>query len=304
MVSVPPTPGGPGPVPLDGIRIAITRAAEQAGPLADRLRDLGAVVVDVPLIRIAEPADGGAALRACVEAMHTYEWVVFTSPNAARRFLAEAAAAALRADPPFGDGDGAGVDAAGSRPKVAAIGPGTAAVVVEHGWLVDLVPQRSIGEGLAEVFPVFERKSNRVLFPRAAVARPVVADALTAKGWDVTVVDAYQTLPVDISEDHVAMLREAQIIVLTSSSTATVTANALGTDGADTDTDTDARAMDSAKTDRVGRQIPPIVSMGIATTATAMDRGLPVTLTADPSTLDGLINACISVAQSVYPRHL
>ena len=123
----------------------------------------------------------------------------------------------------------------------------------------------------------------------------MVLDALIAKGWDVTVVEAYRTLPVEITEAHVAILREAQIIVLTSSSTATVTANALAI-GRDIE---DVKAQEGPRRHQL---TPPIVSMGVATTATAFDRGMPITITADPSTLDGLINACVTVAQSVYPR--
>ncbi len=38
----------------------------------------------------------------------------------------------------------------------------------------------------------FPEGSGRVLFPRARVAREVVPEGLTAKGWSVDVVEAYQ----------------------------------------------------------------------------------------------------------------
>jgi uroporphyrinogen-III synthase len=240
-------------LPLAGRTVAVTRAAEQAGPLVTRLEALGALVFEVPLIAIADPLDGGAALRAAVAALDTYDWVVLTSPNAARRFL----------------------DAVGSgpvSPRIAAVGPGTAQVVLDRGRGVDLIPQRAIGEGLVEAFA---RGPGRVLFPRAEVARAVVAEGLADKGWTVDVVDAYRTVPAPVTPDHVKALLTADVVVLTSSSTATATASALA-----------------------GAAPQRVVSMGIATTLTANNIGLPVAITADPSTIDGLLAACIAAVRS------
>src|SRR5688500_4398434 len=49
--------------PLFARRVVVTRPRHQAGALAGPLRDLGAEVVEAPAVAIAEPADGGAALR-------------------------------------------------------------------------------------------------------------------------------------------------------------------------------------------------------------------------------------------------
>jgi uroporphyrinogen-III synthase len=243
------------PQPLSGFTIAVTRAAEQAGPLTARLQALGAEVVEVPLIAIADPLDGGAALNTAITNLHNYDWVVLTSPNAARRFL-----------------DALDKNAPGEVPKLAAVGPGTAQVLTDRGVRVDLVPQRVIGEGLVEAF---RRGTGRVLFPRAEVARAVVADGLREKGWTVDVVDAYRTVPAVVTATHIEALLTADVVVLTSSSTATVTATALA-----------------------GASPRRVVSMGIATTATATNVGLAVTRTADPSTIDGLIAACVAAVET------
>jgi uroporphyrinogen-III synthase len=242
------------PQPLHGFTIAVTRAAEQAGPLTIRLTALGAKVIEVPLIAIADPLDGGAALRAAITNLHTYDWVVLTSPNAARRFL-----------------DALPLTTTGPAPKLAAVGPGTAQVLTDRRVRVDLVPQRVIGEGLVEAFAP---GTGRVLFPRAEVARAVVADGLREKGWTVDIVDAYRTVPARVSAAHVEALLTADVVLLTSSSTATVTATALA-----------------------GAAPRRVVSMGIATTATATEVGLAVTRTAEPSTIDGLLAACVSAVQ-------
>ncbi len=244
-------------LPLVGRTVAVTRAAEQAGPLVTRLAALGATVFEVPLIAIADPIDGGAALRTAVASLDSYDWVVLTSPNAARRFLDAVAPEWPKI---------------AALPKIAAVGPGTAQVVLGRGRKVDLIPQRVIGEGLVEAFA---RGPGRVLFPRAEVARAVVAEGLTGKGWIVDMVDAYRTVPAPVTPDHVAALLTADVVVLTSSSTATATASALA-----------------------GAVPKRVVSMGIATTLTANNIGLPVAITADPSTIDGLLAACVAVFRS------
>ena len=157
--------------PLTGRTIAVTRAAEQAGPLVARLVALGASVREVPLIEIVDPLDGGAALRAAASSLDAYDWVVVTSPNGARRLLDAIAAVGAVADQPSWPSwqrlGGSNV------PAIAVVGPGTAQVFLEQGVAVDLIPRRAIGEGLVEAFPV---GPGRVLFPRAEVARSVVED--------------------------------------------------------------------------------------------------------------------------------
>ena len=52
------------PVPARrGRRVVVTRARAQASELADRLASLGATVVELPVIAIEDPADGGAPCR-------------------------------------------------------------------------------------------------------------------------------------------------------------------------------------------------------------------------------------------------
>jgi uroporphyrinogen-III synthase len=181
-----------------------------------------------------------------------YDWVVLTSPNAARRFVQTVDAA------------GVGVE----RPRIAAVGPGTASVVTAAGKAVHLVPRRTIGEGLVEAFAT---GPGRVLLPRAEVARDVVPDGLRAKGWEVDVVEAYRTVPVTPQDADLARLDAADLVCFTSSSTVDALVSAAG----------------------MARLPAIIVSMGIATTATAMARGLVVDVTAEPSTLDGLLDAVV-----------
>ena len=53
----------------------MTRAVDQIEPLAQRLRALGAEPIALSLIDIAEPSDGGAALRNALETLDTFDWL-------------------------------------------------------------------------------------------------------------------------------------------------------------------------------------------------------------------------------------
>jgi uroporphyrinogen-III synthase len=239
--------------------VAVTRAADQAGPLKERLEALGATVVEVPVIAIADPSDGGEGLYMAVTNLHTYDWVVLTSPNAASRFF-WAVAGQQRED---------------SLPRVGVVGPGTGEVVRRAGGVVDFVPNRSVGEGIVESFPSASSatKGARILLPQAAAARPVVADGLRAAGWRVDVVEAYRTVAADPDENQIAAALAADVVVFTSSSTASRFAEIAG--------------------GTIGW--PRIISMGPQTTKTVELAGQMVEATADPHTLDGLVAAIIEV---------
>ncbi len=96
---------------LRGRRIVITRPAEKARRLADRLRSLGAVPIEFPTVRI-EPAEPGP-MDAALRALDTFDWIVFTSGSGVEALFARLGSA--------------GKDARDlARRKVAAIGPVTA----------------------------------------------------------------------------------------------------------------------------------------------------------------------------------
>jgi uroporphyrinogen III methyltransferase / synthase len=239
--------------PLFGRRVVVTRAREQASELVERLAGLGAETVELPVIEIDEPADGGAALSGAAARLTGYQWVAFTSANAVERFFAalEAGGADTRA---FG-----GV-------RVAAIGPGTAAALATRGLRADLVPDRYVAEAVVEAFP---EGPGRVLLPRAAVARDALPAGLRAKGWNVDVVEAYRTRLGRPTPQALAAAREADAVTFTSSSTVTNFLEVAGREG-----------------------VPPVVvCIGPVTAATAEGAGLTVSVVAEEHTIEGLVRA-------------
>jgi uroporphyrinogen III methyltransferase/synthase len=255
--------------PLFGRSIVVTRARAQASELVNRLNDLGAETVEVPSIEVREPADGGLALRRSVHALNRYDWVTLTSPNGAQALLV-----ALRTE---------GLDArALGAAKVAALGPGTAAVLSVGNIVADLVPPQYVAEALLASFPDPPAgRPGHVLLARATVARDVLPDGLRARGWEVDVVDAYQTVAVPLESEQRVGLAQADIVTFTSSSTVT-------------------RFVEAAGVDNVP---PTVVAIGPITAATAREHGLHVDIEAQVHTIDGLVTAIVDHLSEQGPAH-
>ncbi len=254
--------------PLFGKRVLVPRAEHQAAATSAMLRARGAQPVEVPLLEMAPAPDAERLARAVREA-HGYDLVAFTSENGVRAFFDVAAALALDAR-------------LFQRARVAAIGDGTAAALAAQGIVADVVPGVFKGEALAEAcIADLARRGGaagaRVLVPRARVAREVFPETLRAAGATVDVVPAYETRALGPSRaDELATMfeqREIDVVLLASSSTVTSLCDALGDR---------ARALLTGVT---------LASIGPITTETAASRGLDVAVTAESSTIAGLLTA-------------
>ena len=240
--------------PLFGRAVVVTRAREQASELRRRLEALGAEVVELPAITI-EPVPFD------LPDLDRYGWLVFTSANGVAAFFDRGLAPA-------------GLDArALAGVRVAAIGPGTAAALADHGLGADLIPERFVAESLLEAFPPATGGDERVLVARAEQARDVLPGGFSERGYAVDVLPVYRT--VTPSPDPTALERvrggDVDALTFTSSSTVTNLCDVLG---------------------EVPTQ-PLVVSIGPVTSKTAMERGLRVDVEAAEHTIDGLVDALL-----------
>jgi uroporphyrinogen III methyltransferase/synthase len=249
--------------PLAGKRIVVTRARAQASALAMQLRELGADVLEMPAVRI-EALDS-APLHRALDALASYQWVVFTSQNTVDivwRVLRER-----------------GRDArafAGAR--IAAVGPATAEALLACGIAPDLVPAQYVGEALADALRASgDVTGARVLLARAESARDVVPTMLRAAGAHVDAIAVYRTVADarDASDVRARLLAgEVDLVTVTSSSTVRYFVEAVGEDA--------ARAA-------------PLASIGPVTTDTARQLGLTIAVEAAEATVSALVEASLSV---------
>jgi uroporphyrinogen III methyltransferase/synthase len=233
--------------PLHGRSVAVTRARAQASPLAARLRELGADVVEAPALRIKAREDA-------LPDPSGYDLLCVTSPNGAELLMDRLRDAR---------------ELAGVR--VAAIGPGTARMLRARGIEPDVVPARAVAEGLVEALA--DVPLERVLIAGAAESRPVLADALRARGATVDEVALYETVAEPLDDATRAAATGADYLLLASGSAVRFFARAAG-DG----------AFDG----------PRIASIGPATSAELRAHGREPDLEADPHTPDGLVAALLA----------
>ncbi len=268
--------------PLHGKRVVVTRARAQASGLATTLRGLGAEVVELPAIRI-EPRLESEEVRRAVERVGASEYalVCLTSPNGVRLLFEAMGSAGLDARA-LGKGPqlqqvGKGDSSAGGQVRagatIAAIGPGTARALAEHGLVADKVPERFVAEALVEALADIEVEGRRVLVARAAEARDVLPDALRERGAEVDVVALYETVREAPGEQATEAAQSANYVTFSSSSTVRNLTEALGD-----------RFPAAAR----------VVSIGPITSEAVRDAGLEVAVEAERHDIDGLVAALVA----------
>jgi uroporphyrinogen III methyltransferase/synthase len=196
--------------PLFGKRIVVTRAREQASGFLKELTRLGADCIEFPTIEVIPP-DSWDPLDRAIRQLDRYEWLLFTSVNGVKFFLARLQAAGKDVR------DLKGI-------KIGAIGPKTARMWSDMGIRPDLVPVEYRAEAVIEALRAYPMaEGTRILLPRALEARDVLPKALLKMGASVDVVPAYATIRPDNATVLVEeMLSTGSIDMVTFTSSSTV----------------------------------------------------------------------------------
>ena len=206
------------------VTVLVTRAQEQAQPLVDALRSAGFDAIVEPLIAVEPLSDDAIDVAG-------YDCVIVTSPNGARELARRMS---------------------GSPVRIAAIGPGTVAVLDELGLDAAVVAEVHTQEGLVGAF---SERPRRALFVGAEGARSHLADELGAD-----FLAAYRTVELSVDE-----LPDADLALLMSPSAARSYAAAGGRG--------------------------PVVSIGPQTTSEARAHGVDVVAEARSHDIQGLVDS-------------
>ncbi len=248
--------------PLFGKRVLIARPLSQAAGVVSRLIDLGAQPIPAPTIEILPPADWQEVDRVLTR-VHEFDWIVFTSVNGVKYLL-------KRLWETGGDVRRL------ARAKLAAIGKGTADVLVEFQLRADLVPDEFRAEALAEALkPCVAGK--RVLWARANRGRDVLPTELRAAGADLEEAVVYRNLDVERLDPQVveAIATGAVDWICLSSPSIARSLHKL---------------LPAAAREQLGKSAR-IVSISPVTTAAAVELGMPVAAEATIYTWDGILAA-------------
>lgn len=247
--------------PLFGKRVVVTRTRAQAGGLSSRLAALGAEVLELPTIRVEPPADVRAFAELVMDA-HSYDWLVFTSPNGVQAFFDTFFKL-------YPDARSLG------GPRIAAVGPATAQRVKDYRFATDLTPREFVAEGLIAAFEEETSLDNlKFLVVRPEKARDILAAALDKRGAIVDEAVAYRTVPETLEHDRTGALARFR------------------DEGADVITFASSSAVENFLALKLPRPTGmKIASMGPVTSKTLRDAGLRVDIEAPEATLDAFAAA-------------
>jgi uroporphyrinogen III methyltransferase/synthase len=250
--------------PLFGLRIAVTHAAQRHGPLETQLRELGANVLPFATVAFT-PVDATAPEHDDAPSdFSAFDWIVLTTVNAAEALFARLDALDLDARAL------AGV-------RLCAIGNSTLDAVRQRFLRLDATPENYDANALVHALLAHgPLNGQRVLVPRAEIARSSVPAALREAGAHVTEWSAYTaTLPPAAAAEAAALLQDPPgLVIFTNAQAVRHFAQALGSAGLSELAATTAFA-----------------SIGPVTTQAAQQAGLPIAIEPARHDVPSLIEA-------------
>jgi uroporphyrinogen III methyltransferase / synthase len=259
--------------PLHGHTVLITRPEKTGFRI---LEDLGASLFMYPTIRTVLPEDY-SQLDHTIESLGTYNWLVFTSVNGVKYFMARLLEKGWNLDDM-------------EKLKICAIGPKTARAVTDYGLQVDLTPEEFRAEGLISAF-IREAKSIqdpryktsnlegvRILLPRAESARDTFPERITQLGGIIDCPATYRTInpaKYDSKLENMFIYGKITITTFTSSATFTNFVAAMGINAVDMLRGT------------------AIAAIGPVTIKTIEAAGLKVKIMPDKATVEAMVDRII-----------
>ncbi|XP_065619482.1 uroporphyrinogen-III synthase, chloroplastic isoform X3 [Quercus suber] len=168
--------------PNSKAKVVVTRERGKNGKLIKALAKHGINCLELPLIQHTQGPDLDR-LSSVLNAGTTFDWIVITSPEAGSVFLEAWKAAGT------------------PNVKVGVVGAGTASVFEEvmqsskQSLSVAFAPSKATGKVLASELPKNGQKC-RVLYPASAKASSEIEEGLSNRGFEVTRLNTYTTVPV------------------------------------------------------------------------------------------------------------
>ncbi|KGX88087.1 uroporphyrinogen-III synthase [Pontibacillus marinus] len=197
-------------LPLEGMRILVTRESQQAKPFTDMITQRGGISIEIPLLVFQRSND--LTTKRKLEQVYDYEWIVFTSSNGIHHFfdwLEE-----LEIDQSYL-----------SQKRFAVVGDKTAQSLLEYGFLADFVPDIYTGKQLGESFAETTNDKTSLLVVQGNLSKQTAAQELKEQGHRVETVTVYEThVNVKIKDGLQEELLSHSLDILTFTSPSTVRA--------------------------------------------------------------------------------
>lgn len=167
-------------LPLAGKKILVTRPKELVSKMAEKLREQGAEVLELPAVDTV-PIVPNEKLKDALLAMETYQWLAFTSPSGVKIFfdLLKQYSMDIRKL---------------GTVKIAAIGEGTKKALKQYGVFADLMPEQYDGEALGEALVRECKIGDRILLPRAKIGNKKLIEIIEQAQIHVDDIPTYETI--------------------------------------------------------------------------------------------------------------
>ena len=260
--------------PLFGLRVMVTRPADQAREMYNALRGFGAEVLAYPTIATRERFD--------TQAWQVYEkirsdrpWLVFTSENGVRYFMKQFLAR---------NNDIRRLDGC----KIAAVGDGTARALGSFNVTPDFVPTVATTSMLADQLAQSHSwEGAAVIRVRGNLSYDIIEKRLTQAGAEVIPLTVYETVFPKWPEEFKEKLFDYPPDVVTFTSGTSVEGLFSNLSEGEVKTITDGATL---------------LSIGPSTSQAAQARGMTVTLEARQHSIPGMIEELIRYARDHHLR--
>ncbi|XP_052202079.1 uroporphyrinogen-III synthase, chloroplastic isoform X3 [Diospyros lotus] len=162
--------------------VVVTRERGKNDKLIKALAKHGITCLELPLIEHTKMPDLDRLPSVLND--NTFDWIIITSPEAGRLFL------------------DAWKVAGAPKVKIGVVGSGTASIFEEvelsskNSIDVTFAPSKATGKVLALELPKHGNKKCTVLYPASAKASTEIEEGLSNRGFEVTRLNTYTTVPV------------------------------------------------------------------------------------------------------------
>ncbi len=197
--------------PLAGKTVLVTRALEQSSQFSDRLRAIGANVLEMPALQIGPPTSWQGLDQAIAD-LSQFDWLILTSANGVEAFMERLLTQGKDARSLFGV-------------QIAVVGRKTANCLIQKGLKPDFIPPDFVADSLVAHFPEGGHLAGmKILFPRVETGgRETLVAEFQAQGADVVEVPAYQSgCPAEVDPQILLALKQGAVQVITFASSKTV----------------------------------------------------------------------------------
>ncbi len=251
-----------GELPLKGKTIVSTRPEESSDEITQLLQARGANVIHAPMIEI-KTAVLGKNEKAAIAELESFDWVLFTSRNGVVHFFKQMI-------------EERGNTALPAGLLIGVIGEKTAAELDYYGYAPHFSANGNTSEEMVEEFiSIHSPKGKKILLPLGNLARTVLEDALSGEN-SVQRIEVYNTqVPENTDETIAGLIADDRYdcILFTSPST--------------------FQNFIKLMSDRIESPVK-MASIGSTTTRAMQAAGYEPLFTADPSTVEGLVNGLVS----------